>query len=167
MRKINESIQFNHPLRKNVDTILRKVRHQLIWTYGCGCIGICSKSTFVLIQIYSSVQLNIRRRWEGTWITMRILMINKTHTPLKEAFQSYTSRYSFTWHTGLILICSKFYSRVTCFQSSRWSTPCNVTIEHTFSGRSCLSRLFTWRTLPGTKPAPLDSLFTVLPFQKQ
>lgn len=35
VRKINESIKYNHPLRKNVDTILRKVRHRLIWTYGC------------------------------------------------------------------------------------------------------------------------------------
>ncbi len=44
------------------------------------------------LLIVFSVQLNIRRKWAGTWMTLRTLMINKTHILLKEAFPNYTSR---------------------------------------------------------------------------
>lgn len=60
-----------------------------------------------LLFIFSA-QLNIRKKWAGTWMTMRISMINKTHIPLKEAFRNYTSRY----RSGVLSVFYEFWSRI-------------------------------------------------------
>lgn len=48
-------------------------------------------------SVLQSVRLTIKRRWDGTWTTMRTLMTNRTHTPARGAWWSFTNRCVEMW----------------------------------------------------------------------